>query len=147
MFHRQLLSTPCAWERLPSHHRLSPHHKARSAPQRGSSIRISLHPHCSEEPPSFLLDLGKDLSLSFPITIHSRRVVALISLIMACLLLDYRHFVVRVQVLFLSATNKTSLDLSCANLLSREASNQPTLFCPLSPATILFSACSVPGGF
>lgn len=113
----------------------------------GQLHQISFHPHCSEEPPSFLLDWVKDLFLSFPITIHFRHVVALISLIMACPLLDYRHFVVRVQALFLSATNKTSSDLSCANLLSQEASNQPPLFCPLSPATILFSTYSVPGGF
>lgn len=67
------------------------HHKAHSAPQQGNSIRISLHPHRSEESPYFLLDWVKDLSLSFPISTHSCHVVALISLIMACPVLDYRH--------------------------------------------------------
>lgn len=56
----------------------------------------------------------------------------------------WQAFVVRVQALFLSTTNKTPLDLSSDSLISQKTSNHPPLLCPLRLATMLFSTRSGP---
>lgn len=91
----------------------------------------------------------RDLSLSFPITTHSLSILQHFSpsVMIAFPLLDHKLFMVRVQALFLSTTNKAPQDLSSANLISQKASNKPPLLCPLSLATILFSIHSAPVGF
>lgn len=58
---------------------------------------------------------------------------------------DDQLFVVRVQALFLSTTNKAPGDLSSTTLISQKASNRSCLLlCPWSLATIVFNTFSTP---